>query len=193
MRTLILLSLASTALSHSPLHKRHSSIKARRIEERAGEAFNFDADAIFPPPLLEKRGLIGGLLGGVGTLLNTVLAPLLPSTSTTTAGVPVVTVPAVLPTTTAAAAATTTTAQGNPQTQANPSPSDTPVVPGASPTSSAGAANTPSSNGNTPAAGPAAGSAAGSGSVSNGALDGYGYHQFDTTLFSLPLPSALNL
>jgi hypothetical protein len=175
MRTLILLSLASTALSHSPLHKRHSSIKARSIEQRAGEAFNFDADAIFPPPLLEKRGLLGGLLGGVGTLLNTVLAPLIPSTSTTTAGVPVVTVsvsiPAVLPTTTAAAA-TTTADQGNPQTQADPSPSDTPVVPGASPTSSAGAAHTTPSNGNTPAAG----SAAGSGGTSNGALAGYGYH-----------------
>jgi hypothetical protein len=173
MRSLILLSLASTALSHSPLHQRHSSIKARRIEERAGEAFNFDADAIFPPPLLEKRGLLGGLLGGVGTLLNTVLAPLVPSTSTTTAGVPAVTVsiPAVLPTTTAAAA-TTTADQGNPQTQADPSPSDTPVVPGVSPTSSAGAAHTTPSNGNTPAAG----SAAGSGSASNGALAGYGCH-----------------
>lgn len=151
MRCLIILSLASTVLSGSPLHRRHGSIKARRIEERAVEALDFDAAGIFPPPLLEKRGLVG-LLGDVVGAVTTVVSDLLVPTTTTAT-----------PTSTAASSsnaqgetATQSTAVTNsPNTSASASPSPTP---------SAGAGTTNPPTGNS--------SAGGSGGASNGAIGG---------------------
>lgn len=140
MRCLIILSLASTVLSGSPLHRRHGFIKARRIEERAVEALDFDAAAIFPPPLLEKRGLVG-LLGDVVGGVTTIVSDLLDPTTTTAT-----------PTSTAASSSNAqggTTAQStvvtnSPNTSASASPSPTP---------SAGAGTTNAPTGNSSAGG----------------------------------------